>query len=115
MNKRIKKKLAKRLNIRKYSDYKIYKGFMQDFTIGRVSYTNVYKLPMNKKWIYIKAFKDYHDEIKVASRLIGTSSVMSAFSAKHLIHDPNSAEVDQIMMYVNAIKDEFGLDNCETK
>ena len=112
MNKRIKKKLVKRLSIRKYSDYKIYKGFMQDFTIGRVSYTNVYKLPMNKKWIYIKAYKDYNP---IREYIDSRIALFGAFSAKHLIHDPNPAEVDQMMMYVNAIKDEFGLDNCETK
>ena len=82
MNKRIKKKLAKRLNIRKYSDYKIYKGFIQDFTIGRVSYTNVYKLPMNKKWIYIKAYKDYYHREYIDSRI--ALYTPAAFSTKYL-------------------------------
>ena len=78
MNKRIKKKLAKRLNIRKYSDYKICKDYIRECIKSRIA-------------------------------------LFEAFSAKHLIHDSNSAEVDQMMMHVNAIKNEFGLDNCETK
>ena len=116
MNKRIKKKLAKRVNVRKYSDYKMYKGFIHDFIIGGVFHTNIYKLPMNKKWIYIKAYKDYyHNPIREYIDSIIALSTPATFSAKHLIHDSNSAEVDQMMMHVNAIKDEFGLDNYKTK